>query len=79
MDHMMPEMDGIEATQIIRSMAGPVKDTPIIALTANAVSDAVAKFYASGLNDFLSKPMDMSALAQCLQKWLPAAKVIYTE
>jgi PAS domain S-box-containing protein len=76
MDHMMPEMDGIEATHIIRAMDESVKDTPIVALTANAVSDAVVKFYASGLNDFLSKPMDIAALAQCLLKWLPPKKII---
>jgi CheY-like chemotaxis protein/anti-sigma regulatory factor (Ser/Thr protein kinase) len=76
MDHMMPEMDGIEATQIIRSMDEEVRETPIVALTANVVSDAVAKFYASGLNDFLSKPMDIAPLAQCLLKWLPKKKII---
>jgi PAS domain S-box-containing protein len=79
MDHMMPEMEGIEATQIIRSMDDTVKDIPIVALTANAVSDAVAKFFVSGFNDFLSKPMDMSALAQCLLKWLPKDKIVLSE
>jgi CheY-like chemotaxis protein len=57
-------------------MDDKIRETPIVALTANAVSDAVAKFYASGLNDFLSKPMDITALAQCLLKWLPKKKII---
>ncbi len=79
MDHMMPEMDGIEATRIIRSTDGPAKNVPIVALTANAVSDAVEKFFAGGFTDFLSKPMDETALAQCLLKWLPKEKIVWDE
>ncbi len=78
MDHMMPEMDGIEAAGIIRSMGSPTKDIPIVALSANAVSDAVEKFFVSGFNDFLSKPMEQAALAQCLVKWLPMEKIIHS-
>jgi PAS domain S-box-containing protein len=77
MDHMMPEMDGIEATRIIRSMGGDVQDIPIVALSANAVSDAVEKFFFNGMNDFLSKPIDQAALAQCLLDWLPKEKIVY--
>jgi CheY-like chemotaxis protein/anti-sigma regulatory factor (Ser/Thr protein kinase) len=79
MDHMMPEMDGIEATKIIRAMEGSAKNIPIVALTANAVRGAIAKFLAAGLNDFLSKPMDISTLAQCLLKWLPKDKIVPLE
>lgn len=79
MDHMMPEMDGIEAAKIIRAMEGPAKDTPIVALTANAVRDAIEKFLAAGLNDFLSKPIDIMALSQCLLKWLPHEKIVFSE
>jgi CheY-like chemotaxis protein len=79
MDHMMPEMDGIEATKIIRAMDLPIKDIPIVALTANAVRGAIAKFLAAGQNDFLSKPIDQAAMAQCLVKWLPKEKIVFTE
>jgi signal transduction histidine kinase/ActR/RegA family two-component response regulator len=71
MDHMMPEMDGIEATQRIRAMGGSRMELPMIALTANAVSGAREMFLSKGFTDFLSKPMDAEALAACLLKWLP--------
>lgn len=71
MDHMMPGMDGIETTKRIRAAQGPNQGTPIVALTANAVTGAREMFLESGLNDFLSKPIDRDALAQCLLKWLP--------
>jgi signal transduction histidine kinase/ActR/RegA family two-component response regulator len=75
MDHMMPEMDGIETTRRIRAFGGCVEHTPIVALTANAISSAVEQFYLSGFNDFLSKPMDPVALAGCLLRWLPAERI----
>ncbi len=72
MDHMMPEMDGIETTAKIRGLdLGFTDRVPIVALTANAVSGAADSFFANGFQDFLSKPMDSAALAQCLLKWLP--------
>jgi CheY-like chemotaxis protein/anti-sigma regulatory factor (Ser/Thr protein kinase) len=71
MDHMMPEMDGVEAVRIIRSLGGSNADIPIIALTANAVSGAREMFLANGFNGFLSKPMDQKALAETLLRWLP--------
>ncbi|MGN0682541.1 MAG: ATP-binding protein, partial [Oscillospiraceae bacterium] len=59
MDHMMPEMDGIEATKIIRGMEGEYyKKLPIIALTANAVNGVREMFIQEGLNDFLAKPIE---------------------
>ncbi|MCL2020199.1 MAG: ATP-binding protein [Oscillospiraceae bacterium] len=75
MDHMMPEMDGIEAVKIIRQIDGDYyKNLPIIALTANAVSGAREKFKASGMNGFLAKPIDIGKLNKALDKWLPADK-----
>jgi len=71
MDHMMPEMDGIEATKRIRAMG---KDLPIIALTANAVSGTKEMFLSNGFNDFLSKPIDTVNLNSILEKWLPEEK-----
>ena len=73
MDHMMPEMDGIEATKRIRDMGNEdlyYKDLPIIALTANAISGAKEMFLESGFNDFLSKPIDITELDAILSRWL---------
>jgi len=77
MDHMMPEMDGIEATKLIREMGSEnpyYADLPIIALTANAVSGTREMFLANSFNDFLSKPIDTTKLNVILGKWLPKEK-----
>jgi CheY-like chemotaxis protein len=79
MDHMMPEMDGVEAARHIRAMGGSRADVPMIALTANAVSGAREMFLSSGFTGFLSKPMDPDALAACLLKWLPEKTVVARE
>jgi signal transduction histidine kinase/ActR/RegA family two-component response regulator len=79
MDHMMPEMDGVEAVGIIRAMGGHNAGVPILALTANAVSDARKMFLANGFNGFLPKPMKTSAMADALVKWLPEKLVIHRE
>jgi len=71
MDHMMPEMDGIETTAIIRKSE---KKTPIIALTANAVVGMREMFINNGFNDFLSKPIDVSKLDEMLNRWIPEEK-----
>lgn len=72
MDHMMPEIDGVEATQIIRATEGDYyKNLPIIALTANAVSGARETFLEAGMNDFIAKPIELSALDRVLRTWLP--------
>ncbi|MGN0680069.1 MAG: ATP-binding protein [Oscillospiraceae bacterium] len=72
MDHMMPEIDGIEATRIIRNMEGDYyKNLPIIALTANAVNGARETFIEAGMNDFIAKPIELSALDRMLKSWLP--------
>ena len=70
MDHRMPEMDGVEATQLIREMS----DVPIIALTANAVLGMRDMFLANGFNDYLTKPIDTIKLNAALEKWIPKAK-----
>ncbi|MGN0600729.1 MAG: ATP-binding protein [Oscillospiraceae bacterium] len=72
MDHMMPEIDGVEATQIIRAKEDDYyKNLPIIALTANAVSGARETFLEAGMNDFIAKPIELSALDRVLRTWLP--------
>ena len=77
MDHMMPQMDGVEATQIIRLLDGDYpKKVPIIALTANAIKGVEDLFYENGMNDFLSKPVDLKKLEKVLRKWIPRHKQI---
>jgi len=73
MDHMMPEMGGVEATKIIREIYA---NLPIIALTANAVSGVKEMFLENGFNDFLSKPIDIVNLNSILETWLPKGKQI---
>jgi PAS domain S-box-containing protein len=76
MDHMMPEMDGIEATRIIRGLDGDkFKALPIVALTANAVSGAKEEFFEADMNDFISKPIVASHLNKVLKRWLPDDKI----
>ena len=74
MDCQMPEMDGFEATRIIRDRASPVLDheIPVIAMTANAFPEDRARALGCGMNDFLAKPVDRSMLANMLAKWLKA-------
>lgn len=75
MDHMMPEMDGVETTRIIRETDDEYyKKLPIVALTANAVSGVREMFIESGFNDFVAKPIELSALDRALKKWIPADK-----
>ena len=72
MDHMMPEMDGVEAAAIIRGMEDEYyKKLPIIALTANVANGAREMFLSSGFNDFLAKPMELSALDKILRNCIP--------
>jgi signal transduction histidine kinase/CheY-like chemotaxis protein/HPt (histidine-containing phosphotransfer) domain-containing protein len=73
MDHMMPGMDGIEASRLIHDLPKG-KEVPVIALTANAVSGMKEMFIQSGMNDFLAKPVDTAKLNQLLTKWLPREK-----
>jgi CheY-like chemotaxis protein len=71
MDHMMPEMDGIEAIGIMRNI-DEYKQTPIVALTANAVNGAREMFLNAGFNEFLPKPIEVVSLDKILREWLPA-------
>ena len=77
MDHMMPEMDGVETTQRIRDMGR--KDpyfavVPIIALTANAMKGVREEFLQSGFNDYISKPVELDKLDDVLRAWVPEDK-----
>lgn len=76
MDHMMPVMDGIEATKAVRSMEGEYyQSLPIIALTANAMSDARKKFVEAGMNDFVAKPIELKEVCAKIKHWLPEEKI----
>lgn len=71
MDHMMPDMDGIEAMQAIRMLPEKrYQSLPIIALTANATENAKQMFLQLGFDGFLSKPIDIKKLNGILEKWL---------
>ncbi|MCL2827072.1 MAG: ATP-binding protein, partial [Eggerthellaceae bacterium] len=72
MDHMMPGMDGIEATAEIRRRFGD--GIVVVALTANAVSGMREMFLENGFNDFLAKPIEVSKLNSLLAKWIPQEK-----
>ena len=75
MDHMMPGMDGVETTHVIRRMFPSYAETPIIALTANAVREAREMFLREGLNDFIPKPIESKILMAKIKQWLSPAKV----
>ncbi|MDR1447278.1 MAG: response regulator, partial [Treponema sp.] len=81
MDHMMPGMDGIEAAAAIRAWekgnaAEFSKETPLVALTANAISGMKEMFLRQGFNDYLAKPIEMLKLHEILERWIPREKQI---
>jgi CheY-like chemotaxis protein len=81
MDHMMPGMDGIETTRLIRSINSEyARNVPIVALTANTLAGSREIFLENGTNDFLAKPIDIQKLDLVLEKWIPQEKQIkYSE
>lgn len=76
MDHMMPELDGIETTRIIRRFHPQYKDVPIIALTANAMDGMRDIFLSEGMNDFVAKPIEVRTLIQKVKQWLPPELIV---
>ena len=72
LDHMMPEMDGIETLHHIKELSDyPCENTPIVVLTANAVSGAKKRYLSEGFDDFLSKPIVPAKLENMIKKMLP--------
>ncbi len=69
MDMEMPVMDGIAATQAIRRLGERVRDIPIVALTANAMAEEIARCRAAGMNDHIAKPIDRENLLATVAKW----------
>jgi CheY-like chemotaxis protein len=76
MDHMMPEINGIEATKTLRTMPGWTGIVPIIALTANAITGMRETYISCGMNDYISKPIEIPELNKILLKWLPKEKIV---
>lgn len=70
MDHHMPEMDGLAATRRIRALNGPLAQTPIIALTANAMTGDREKYISCGMNDYISKPVTLRKLVDTIVRTL---------
>ncbi len=71
MDWQMPDMDGLEATRLLRSgVCGDLnREVPVIAVTANAFAEDRNTCLAAGMNDFLSKPVQAETLLECVQRW----------
>ena len=76
MDHMMPEVDGCDATKQIRSAGEGSHQPVIVALSANVMPEARKLFEEAGMNDFVGKPVDVRTLITTIKKWLPPEKII---
>lgn len=77
MDCQMPEMDGYEATRVVRADSTLSKrNTPIVAMTANAIKGDREKCLAVGMNDYVSKPIQIHILHDTLKKWLPSKVIL---
>ena len=72
MDVHMPEMDGIEATRLIRQLPSPVSALPIIAMTADAMKSDMEACLAAGMNDFVSKPLKLEVFLAALERAVAA-------
>ena len=75
LDHMMPEMDGIETLARLKQSENPCKSVPVIALTANAIVGAKEKYINAGFSDYLSKPIEGAELENMLLQYIPREKV----
>lgn len=79
MDHMMPDLDGIETLRIIREKKLIGEDTAVIALTANAIQGAREMYISEGFKDYLSKPIDPAEFENILVKYLPKDSFTYED
>jgi len=79
MDCQMPELDGFEATRRIRRLSGACAKVPIVALTANAMQGDRERCLEVGMNDYITKPVDVGRLAAALQRFLPTARAAVFE
>lgn len=80
MDHMMPDMDGVETVQRLRKRPEIYfRQVPVIALTANAVEGAREMFLQEGFQDYISKPIEIACLEKVLKKYIPADKMVWED
>lgn len=80
MDHMMAGMDGVEAMKKIRTdVSGLNSETPIVALTANAMSSAKQMFLSEGFDGFVSKPIEIEELERVLKQVLPKSAITFED
>lgn len=75
LDHMMPEMDGIQTLAKIKQSENQCMSVPVIALTANAIVGAKEEYINAGFSDYLSKPIEGMELEKMLMKYLPQDKI----
>ncbi len=75
MDHMMPDLNGIETTHIIRRFHEEYANVPIIAFSANSSTETEMMFLNEGLNDCVGKPFELRMLISKLKRWLPKEKI----
>ena len=79
LDHMMPEMDGIETLEISRNMEGNLNlGVPVIALTANVISGVREMYYEAGFNGYIGKPIDGEIFEETLLQFIPHEKVKFS-
>jgi len=77
MDHMMPEMDGIETLHKMRAMDDNLcRNSPVIVLTANAIVGVREMYLAEGFSDYMSKPVDGNKLEELLLQYIPERKIV---
>lgn len=80
LDHMMPDMDGVETLHKIRQKPGAYfQSLPVIAFTANAIGGAREMFMEEGFDDFIAKPIELSVLERMLQRYIPKQKQVEVE
>ncbi len=80
MDHLMPDMDGVETFEKMKSIKNFINaDTPVIVLTANAVAGAKEEYIKEGFADYLSKPVQGATLEEMVHRFLPKEKIAWEE
>lgn len=80
LDHMMPDLDGIETLKLIKEMTeSKKKNTPIIMLTANAIIGAKEEYLQKGFDDYLSKPIQRNKLMKLIRQYLPDELILTQE